>query len=92
MEPDALEVHLVELNPAHNEGVIELHNAIYPDYRTTLEELRFEDETWDHSKYFFKRWFSLKPRDRAIGYGEASYSIMFFHPRMFRVHVDVHPE
>jgi GNAT superfamily N-acetyltransferase len=92
MKHKVSDVRIQEFEAAHYQGVVEVHNSIYPEHRTTLEELRFEDETWDRERYFFKRWVALGTAERVVAYGEAGHSVSVFHPRRFWMQVGVHPE
>src|SRR5579884_1569403 len=71
-------------------ALVDLLNAVHPEYPTTVEEQRFEDEHRD-PKCLFERW--LAERDRVvIGVGTFGHASGWFHPRKFWIDLSVHPE
>ena len=71
-------------------SVIDVLNAVHPDYPDTVEELRFYDEHRD-PKCRFDRW--LAERDgTVVGIGQCGHAAGWFHPRKFWMDLSVHPE
>ncbi len=70
---------------------MEVHNTLFPDHTASVEEFRFEDESWDLEKYAFKRYVAIGPREEVLGFGEYGHSPWVFHHQKFWMDVNVHP-
>ncbi len=51
-----MSLQLREFQPSDYPAIAEIGNAIYPEYRYSAEEIRYDDEKFDRSKYLFKRY------------------------------------
>ncbi len=70
--------------------VVDVLNAVHPEYPTTEIELRFQDEHRD-SRCHFERW--VAERDGLlIGVGQAGHAAGWFHPRKLWIDLSVHPD
>jgi len=72
------------------EALAELDRALYPDHAGSAREIRFNDEHKD-PKVTWRRWvWDEDSRIRAqAGFSQEAYA---FHPRRFRVWIQVHPD
>lgn len=85
------EVAIREFQSEDYEGVLHVYNTLWPEHATTLEEMRWDDETWDLGKYVFKRYVTVNDAGVVVGAGEYGHSRYSFHPQKFWVEVSVHP-
>ena len=69
-------------------ALVEVCNAVNPDFPQTTQELRFRDEHRD-PKCRLGRWVAER-RGRIVGYGEYSQDADVYHPRKFDLDVGVH--
>ncbi|MFN4218250.1 MAG: GNAT family N-acetyltransferase [Candidatus Bipolaricaulia bacterium] len=72
-------------------ALAEIGNAIYPDYRYSADEIRYDDEHFDSTKYLFKRYVA-EIDQRVVGYAEYNHMPHMFHPQKFWLSVGVHPD
>src|SRR5579875_2758631 len=77
-------------NPGDYPSVIEVLNAVHPDYPDTVEELRFYDEHRD-PKCRFDRWLAIRGGS-VVGVGQCGHAAGWFHPRKFWMDLSVHPD
>ena len=70
----------------------EIRNALYPDYRVSLDELRHWDSTWEADKYFKLRLMAEDRSGRVVGFGETSHMPHQFHADKYALNVQVDPE
>ena len=82
---------LREFQPSDYPAIAEISNAIYPDYRYSADEIRYDDEHFDRTKYIFKRYVA-QVGQRVVGYAEYNHMPHMFHPQKFWLSVDVHPD
>src|SRR5712692_2235682 len=81
-----------EFEPSDHEQLVEVYNANFPDYPTSLNEARYWDEMYDKSKYHYKRYsFTDTDSKRVIGFGRINHSMWMLHPQKFMVDVLVDP-
>src|SRR5687768_12664750 len=73
------------------ERYVEIANANYPDNPLNVEELRHEDGTWNHAKYFRQRFLAEDGDGRVVGSGELSHHQTRFHPQRFWLDIYVDP-
>jgi len=71
--------------------VVEIRNAIYPDYRANVEEIRHGDESWEADKYFKVRLAAEDPSGRVVGFGQTNHMPHQFHPDKYAIDVQVDP-
>ncbi len=83
--------HIREFTADDYAAIAEISNAIYPDYRYSADEIRYDDEHFDKTKYIFKRYVAEMSR-RVAGYAEYNHVPHMFHPQKFWVFVGVHPD
>ncbi len=84
-----MHVHIRGFTANDYVAVADIGNAIYPDYRYSPEELRYDDEHFD-KKYIFKRYVA-EVGQRVVGYAEYNHMPQMFHPQKFWLYVGVHP-
>ena len=65
------------------QSVVAIDNAVFPDYRQTVTERRFEDENQDPKI----RWarFVVEVEGEPVGFGSYGQSIDMYHPRKFGI-------
>ena len=71
-------------------AVVAVHNAAFPEYRTTESDLRHEDATRD-PRIQFGRWVA-DAGGGIVASGSHGQSPWTYHPRRFEILVTVHPE
>lgn len=73
--------------------LVEINNAIFPDYPWSVEEARFTDESSDRSNYVQKRFPCLdQDSGMILGFGRIVQVWWNFHPQKFLVDVLVDPK
>ena len=79
-----------EFAPTDHDRWIDIVNASFPDYGWTVEEMRHDDDGWDHTRYFKGR---LVAEDGGIfvGVAEASHWPTRFNADNYNVDVVVDP-
>ncbi|MFQ5838425.1 MAG: GNAT family N-acetyltransferase [Thermoplasmata archaeon] len=87
-----LAIEIQDFQPQHYEDILEIHNILFPDRGMSLEELRFDDESWDYEKYTFKRRVAVNAADEVVAFGEYGHSPSVFHPQKFWLEINVHPK
>jgi ribosomal protein S18 acetylase RimI-like enzyme len=72
-------------------AIVEIANLSYPEHPTTVEERRFEDETFDRRTYVWRRYVAMEPPTNAV-VGEADYNHLpwAYDPARFRIWFAVH--
>lgn len=85
-----MNLHIREFTTNDYDAIADIGNAIYPDYRYSAEEIRYDDEHFD-KKYLFKRYVA-EVSGRVVGYAEYNHMPSMFHPQKFWVYVGVHPD
>ena len=73
------------------EALVEIDHAIYPEYRYSAEEWRYDDEHFDRTKYALKRYVA-QAGGEVLGYGQYRHSPHMFHPQRFWLTVAVPPQ
>ncbi len=82
-----------EFRPEDYPAYVELCNRIEPEYPMTVDEARYEDEHFDRSRYFQRRWVATRPAsDGIVGVAEVQHSQWSFHPDRYWVWVGVRPD
>ncbi|HET8568486.1 MAG TPA: GNAT family N-acetyltransferase [Candidatus Limnocylindria bacterium] len=76
--------------PSDLERYVEVANAAYPEYGWTVDEVRHEDENWDHAKYFKARLVAEEDGE-VVGVGEAAHDRYHFVPDTYWIDVTVDP-
>ena len=88
-----LSLEAKRFEPADYSRLVELFNANYPDYTSSIEERQSRDESLDRSKYHFQRYSVLDSESGSIvAFGEVSHISDMFHPRKFAINIVVQPE
>jgi ribosomal protein S18 acetylase RimI-like enzyme len=77
--------------PADYPALVAIGTASYPDYGESIEEWRYRDKTWDHSKYFKLRLVALDA-GRIVGYGLVNHMREAFVPTKYLLDITVLPE
>jgi GNAT superfamily N-acetyltransferase len=86
-----MEIKLREFEPQDYEALVEIDHAIYPEYRYSVEEWRYDDEHFDRKKYVLKRYVT-EVEGKTVGYAKYRHSPHMFHPKRFWTGVYVHPQ
>ncbi len=86
------EVTVREFQPADYEGVVHVHNTLWPEHATTVEEVRWDDESFNLAKYVFKRLVAVNEAGVVVGAAEYGHSPHTFHPNKLWMDINVHPE
>jgi GNAT superfamily N-acetyltransferase len=74
------------------EAYVELHNRVYPEYPTAVEEARRWDGLRDPAHYF-RRLVAREPETgRMLGAGTLSHNWFAFNPKLLRLEIIVLPE
>src|SRR5262245_40308356 len=72
-------------------ALADMQSAVYPDYPFSAAEMRHEDESWDHSRFFKRRW--VAEADGApTGWVQLNHSRHAFVPTTYWVDFGVRPE
>ncbi len=74
------------------EPLTAIANLCYPDYLRSVEEIRHWDSTWDSSRYERVRLVAVDADGTPLGVGQINHQPSYFHPRKYRIDVQVHPE
>lgn len=77
--------------PSDYEAWAAVSNACYPDYPTSVDELRHEDESFDHTR-FFRRRLVAEEDGRLVGGGVFGHRPGRFHPDRYWFDLWVAPE
>ena len=82
-----------DFDPSAYDRLVEVYNANFPDYPTSVSETRYWDEMYDKSKYHYKRYSCVDPDTGTIlGFGRINHAMWTFHPQKFSVDVLVDPK
>ncbi len=74
------------------ERVVEVRNAIYPDYRASVQEIRHWDDSWEADKYFKVRLAAEDPDGlRVVGFGQTNHMPHQFDADKYGIDVQVDP-
>jgi GNAT superfamily N-acetyltransferase len=93
MRQSTLPLAFREFDASDYERLVEIFNANYPDYTTSVNELRYADESLDRSKFHFKRYVCIDQGSRTIlGFGSIKHSSWMFHPQKFWIELQVDPK
>jgi GNAT superfamily N-acetyltransferase len=81
-----------EFQPADYERMAEVDHSIDPHFSPTAEELRFDDDSFDRTKYILRRYVALEPGgERAIAFGDYAHTPQTFDPLKFYMDIEVDP-
>ena len=72
-------------------ALAEVQSAVYPDYPFSAEEIRHEDETWDHARFFKERWVA-EADGVVVGWAQVNHSRHAFVPTTYWLDFGVRPE
>jgi GNAT superfamily N-acetyltransferase len=67
-----------------------IDTAVYPDYPANADDIRYEDENFDLTRYITKRYVA-EVKGQIVGSGVYSHMPSRFHPQRFWMWVGVHP-
>lgn len=67
-----------------------IDTAVYPDYPANADDIRYDDENFDRSRYILKRYVA-EVGGQIVGYGVYSHMPSRFHPQRFWMGLAVHP-
>lgn len=81
-----------EFRPEDYPALVDLCNRVDPEYPTTVEEARYEDEHFDRSRYFHRRYVAPGPASGVLGVAEYQHSQWSFHPDRYWVWIGVRPD
>jgi GNAT superfamily N-acetyltransferase len=78
--------------PEDYERMAEVNHWVDPRFSPTAEELRFDDDSLDRTKYILRRYVALEPGgERAIAFGDYAHTPQTFHPLKFYMDIEVDP-
>lgn len=86
-----MSLHIREFTTNDYVAIADIANAIYPDYRSSAAEIRYDDEHFDRTKYLFTRYVAAM-NNRVVGYAEYHHMPNMFHPQKFWIWGGVHPD
>ncbi len=86
-------VTIRDFQPEDYPAIVEIENLAYPEHPTTVEERRFEDETFDRKTYVWRRYVAVEPSTNTV-VGEADYNHLpwAYNPARFGIWFAVHPQ
>jgi GNAT superfamily N-acetyltransferase len=88
-----LQLAFRDFEPSDYGRFVEISNANFPDYPTSVSQSRHLDETIDRSKYYRKRYVCTDQESgRALGFSVITHNLVNFHPQKFQVEVIVDRE
>ncbi len=70
--------------PADHDGLATLWADVWPDYPVSAAEMRHEDVTWDHARYFVRKLVALDG-GTILGWAEAKHSPHAFVPTTYHL-------
>ncbi len=86
-------ISIREFRPEDYPAYVDLCNRVDPEYPSTVEETRYEDEHFDRSRYFLGRYVATRPRTGALaGASELSHSPWTFDPDRYWLWTGVAPQ
>src|SRR5207244_6073655 len=92
-EQRTLSLGFREFRSSSYERLVEIYNANYRDYRSSIAERRSRDESVDRTKYLLKRFECVDlERDRIVCVGALINVPDMYHPRKFMTGILVDPE
>jgi GNAT superfamily N-acetyltransferase len=71
--------------------LLAIRNAAYPEHAGSEAELRHEDASWEHDRYFRQRLMLEDGEGRVVGVGELRHMPEQFHPDKYALFVAVDP-
>jgi GNAT superfamily N-acetyltransferase len=77
-------------SPFDYQRMVEIGNAIFPEYPRSVQEARHGDETWEHDRYFFQRLAAVSA-GAVEGIGEVRHTASTFHPHKYELQLAVDP-
>ncbi len=81
-----------DFDPSEYDRLVEVYNANFPDYPTSVGETRYWDEMYDKSKYHYKRYACIDADSGTVlGFGKINHAMWMYHPQKFSVDVLVDP-
>jgi mycothiol synthase len=81
-----------EFQPADYERMAEIDHSVDPQFSPTAEEIRFDDDNLDRTKYILRRYVALEPGgEKVIAFGEFAHTPQTFHPLKFYMDIEVDP-
>ena len=84
----------VRLRPFREEDYprfVEIGNLSDSEFRWTVEEARYQEESWDHRRYVKQRFMAEDASGQVVGYGRINHVPDEFHPRKYYLVVVVDP-
>jgi GNAT superfamily N-acetyltransferase len=88
-----LPIELREFTPEDYRRLATVFGSIFPDYARNPEEWKFEDESLDRSKFYFKRYACMtKGVQEPVGFAQCQNIPWMYHPRKLWFDIWVDPE
>lgn len=82
-----------DFDPSEYDRLVEVYNANFPDYPTSVSETRYWDEMYDKSKYLYKRYVCVGADSGTIlGFGRINHAMWMYHPQKFSLDIVVDPQ
>lgn len=70
---------------------VEIGNLAHPEFRWAVEEARYQDGSWDHTRYVKRRYMAEDASGTVVGYGRFNHIPDEFDPQKFYLDVVVDP-
>lgn len=85
-------VAIRDFEPKDYEAIVAIGNALFPEHRDTVEEERHWDETFDRTRFTFRRYVATAPDGEVVGMGQYQHIPWAFDPRKYSMWVMTRPE
>ena len=86
-------VEIREFKDRDYESKVEIENLNFPDQRGTVEEARYDDEHFDRTKYFDRRYVAEDPSTgRVVAHAHFNHMACNFHPDKYGMWIAIHPK
>lgn len=84
-------VAIRDFQPEDYQAIVEIGNALFPEHRDTVEEERHWDETFDRTRFTFRRFVATAPDGEVVGVGQYMHMPWAFDPRKYSMWVMTRP-
>lgn len=80
-----------EAEPEEYVALAAVDNAVYPEYPSDPDDIRYDDDHLDRTKYVLKRYLAETAGGEVVAYGTCHHMPGRFHPKRFWMSILVHP-
>jgi mycothiol synthase len=91
VKPGGEAITIRPFQPEDFPPVVEIANLLFPEHPTTVEEERFDDESFDKKRYVYRRYAAVESSGTVVGSASFNHQPSAFDPRRFGMWVGVHP-